>query len=69
MSATLIPWPTHRRCNQMLHAMFAHVRDTLPEHGGRDWIALIAAVHSLVESDPNLARKLDTEFRRMQRAP
>ena len=69
MSATLIPWPTHRRCNQMLQAVFVHVRDTLPEHGGRDWIALMGAVQSLIEADPNLARKLDAEFRRMQKVP
>ena len=68
MSATVLPWPTHRRCSAMLAAVFLHIRDhPPPDAAARDWLAVIGAVRVLADSDPHLARRIDTEFRRLRR--
>lgn len=47
--------------------VFRHVRDTLPVNRSRDWLALMAALAYIIETEPGFARRLDAEFKRMQR--
>lgn len=63
----IVPWPTHRRCVQMLGEVTGHVATTLPDHAGRDWPTLMLAVHHLVSGCPEFALRLDAEFKRLQR--